>query len=194
MFEIEKKYRLPPEQRPLLEKRLVERYGAARRLREEDVHGFTSAQKHYLRLRTSGESTKLIAKGPTQLSSDGIRIRPEYEVPIEGAAFEAARHLVELLTIEPLPAMRRTRSVWKIAEQAEIVIDDLDALPDQPFVELEVLGTDRESAQATIRSFEGELGLDPAWQEVKSYAQILVDIPSPSQEVAANPQENVMND
>ncbi|MBW4697160.1 MAG: CYTH domain-containing protein [Aphanocapsa lilacina HA4352-LM1] len=182
MFEVEKKYRLPRAQRDALQHKLTECYGPPRVLREEDVHGFTSPEKHYLRLRASGDSLKLIAKGPTQLSADGIRSRREIEVPLSPQVLDAARSLVQLIATDALPAMRRTRSVWKLGEDAEVVLDDLDALPEEPFVELEILASDQAAALSRLRTWEERLGLDPTWQEVKSYAQILSELISPPPE------------
>ncbi len=187
MFEIEKKYRIPTAERVPLEQRLNEAYGPPERLRESDLHGFTSDQKHYLRLRRSNDAVKLIAKGPTTVSADGIRRRQEIELPIPEDSFDRAQQLVQLLTIEPLPPMHRERLVWKLESGSEAVLDQLDALPEQAFVELEVLGTDADAAQNRLRALEAKLGLDPTWYEVRSYAQILSDT------VAGNSQENVTN-
>lgn len=187
MFEIEKKYRIPPAERTALEHRLSETFGQPERLRESDLHGFTSEQKHYLRLRRSNDAVKLIAKGPTTVSDDGIRRRQEIELAIPEGSFDQAQRLVELLTIASLPPMHRERLVWKLESGSEAVLDSLDALPDQAFVELEVLGTDADAAQDRLRALEAQLGLDPTWYEVRSYAQILSDT------VTEKSQENVTN-
>lgn len=177
MFEVEKKYNVPPEARARVRGQLTERHGPPGSLREEDIHGFTSPEKHYLRMRRSGERLVLTAKGPTELSADGIRSRKEVEVPLSVETAAAAQALVELLCIDRLPTMSRERLVWKL-EGAEVVMDLLDALPDHVFIEVEVLATDRESALGRLRELEPLLGLAPEWQETRSYAQILRDLAS----------------
>lgn len=177
MFEVEKKYNVPPDARARVCGQLTERHGPPVSLREEDIHGFTSPEKHYLRMRRSGERLMLIAKGPTELSPDGIRSRQEVEVPLSVETAAAARSLVELLCIDPLPAISRERLVWKL-DSAEVVMDLLDALPDHVFVEVEVLATDRETALGRLRELEPLLGLAPEWQETRSYAQIFRDLTS----------------
>ncbi len=175
MLEIEKKYKIPAAALSDLRSHLVALYGEPKALREEDFHGFTNGEGNYLRLRRSGTKVLLIAKGPTTLSADGIRSRQEVEVGLAPEVFDQARTLVQLLCIEKLPAVQRERLVWKIPEGGEVVMDFLDALPDEVFVEVEVLGTDQPAALEKLRDFEVTLGLNPEWQETRSYARILQD-------------------
>lgn len=178
MFEIEKKYKIPPEAVSQLRKTIEASHGTPRSRQEEDLHGYTSPAKHYLRLRRSGPELKLIAKGPSTVTSDGIKQRLEVEIPIAEANAAQARQLVELLAVERLPDLRRERLVWK-APSGEIVMDFLEALPGSVFVEVEVLSTDQETAQEQLRAHEHQLGLHPEWQELRNYGQILQDLPSP---------------
>lgn len=178
MFEIEKKYNIPPEAVSRLRETIEARHGTPRSRQEEDLHGYTSPAKHYLRLRRSGPELKLIAKGPSTITSDGIKQRLEVEIPIAEANAAQARQLVELLAVERLPGLRRERLVWK-APSGEIVMDFLEALPGSVFVEVEVLSTDQETAQEQLRALEHQLGLHPEWQELRNYGQILQDLPSP---------------
>ncbi|MBC8122397.1 MAG: CYTH domain-containing protein [Gemmatimonadaceae bacterium] len=175
MFEIEKKYNIPQEAIPRLREAIEARYGAPRSLQEEDLHGYTSPTKNYLRLRRSGSELKLIAKGPSTVTFDGIKQRLEVEIPIAQAFASHARQLVELLIVEPLPGLRRERLVWQAQSDAEIVMDFLEALPDSVFVEVEVLSTDQETAREQLRELERQLGLHPEWQELRNYGQILQD-------------------
>jgi len=177
-FEVEKKYGVPAEFQQSLESKLRARFGEPHILEEEDLHGFTSSTGHYLRLRRSAGKLKLIAKGPTTLTADGIRSRREVEVPLAPESLEAARNLVALLCVTPLPTMRRQRLAWQL-QDAEVVLDRLDALPGQVYIEVEVLGTDESAARARLRALEVDLCLDPAWQETRSYAQILQEAGTP---------------
>lgn len=176
MLEIEKKYKVPAASVANLRQSLTALYGEPKALREEDFHGFTNGEGNYLRLRRSGTKVLLIAKGPTTLSVDGIRSRQEVEVGLAPEVFDQARSLVELLCTEKLPAVQRERLVWKISEGGEVVMDFLDALPDKVFVEVEVLGTDQPAALEKLRHLELALGLNPEWQETRSYARILQDL------------------
>jgi adenylate cyclase, class 2 len=175
MLEIEKKYKIPAATLLNLRSHLSSLYGEPKALREEDFHGFTNGEGNYLRLRCSGTKVMLIAKGPTALSTDGIRSRQEVEVLLAPEVLDQARNLVQLLCTEQLPAVQRERLVWKIPEGGEVVMDFLDALPDEVFVEVEVLGTDQSTALEKLRHFERTLGLNPEWQETRSYARILQD-------------------
>jgi adenylate cyclase, class 2 len=176
MLEIEKKYKIPAAMLSDLRSHLLSSYGEPKTLREEDFHGFTNAEGNYLRLRCSEAKVMLIAKGPTTLSADGIRSRQEVEVVLAPEVVDQARNLVQLLCTEKLPAVQRERLVWKIPEGGEVVMDFLDALPEEVFVEVEVLGTDHNAALEKLRHFERVLGLDPEWQETRSYARILQDL------------------
>jgi adenylate cyclase, class 2 len=175
VLEIEKKYNIPTAMHSAVRSHLSSLYGEPKALREEDFHGFTNGEGNYLRLRRSGTKVLLIAKGPTTLSADGIRSRQEVEVGLSPEVLDQARHLVQLLCTEKLPAVQRERLVWKIPEGGEVVMDFLDALPDDVFVEVEVLGTDQGAALEKLRHFEQAFGLNPEWQETRSYARILQD-------------------
>jgi adenylate cyclase, class 2 len=174
-MEIEKKYKVPSSAVHELRHNFSASYGSPNALREEDFHGFTNAEGNYLRLRRSGTKVLLIAKGPTTISTDGIRSRQEVEVGLTPEVLDQARDLVQLLCTEKLPAVQRERLVWKIPEGGEVVMDFLDALPDDVFVEVEVLGTDQDAALEKLRHLEHTLGLNPEWQETRSYARILQD-------------------
>jgi adenylate cyclase, class 2 len=176
VLEIEKKYNIPTAMHSAVRSHLSSLYGEPKALREEDFHGFTNTAGNYLRLRRSGAKVMLIAKGPTTLSADGIRSRQEVEVALAPEAIDQARKLVQLLCTEKLPTVQRERLVWKIPEGGEVVMDFLDALPNEVFVEVEVLGTDQNVALEKLRHFELMLGLNPEWQETRSYARILQDL------------------
>lgn len=114
-----------------------------------------------LRLRRYGEQRLLTYKGP--VSYDGpVKIRPEWEVGVEGLA--RLRDIFEELGFTVVARYEKDREVWRL-DDVEIV---LDHTPMGDFVEVE--GPAR-SLEASARS----IGLDPTTAVRGSYPSLWQD-------------------
>jgi len=159
-IEIEKKYRLEPEQvEPL-----------RRRLREGGAEGWGSAEfeenviytgpgldpaRRVLRLRRKGEHAVFTFK-ERDLSDSPVKRQREEETEVSDA--DALASILEALGYRPVLVYEKRRETWRMAG-AEVVIDEL---PFGLFVEIE-------GEEARILEAEKLLGLDGAEAEHASY-------------------------
>lgn len=160
--EIEKKYRLMPEQRETLSRRLRQ-VGATLRGREFEVNtlytgGNLDTRRQVLRVRRINDEAILTYKERSE-SSSAIKQHREDETRVEDAAALGA--ILEALGYKPSLVYEKSRATWHIKE-AEVVLDEL---PFGLFLEIE-------GEEAAIREVEGLLNLENAEAEMATYPEL----------------------
>ena len=162
-IEVEKKYRLEPEQFGPLRRRLRE-VGAEERGSaefEENViytgPGLDPARR-VLRLRRKGDRAVFTFK-ERDLSGSPIKRQREEETEVSDAAAMAS--ILEALGYRPVLVYEKLRETWRVAD-AEVVLDEL---PFGLFVEIE-------GEEARILEVEKLLGLDGAEAEHAPYPEL----------------------
>lgn len=111
-----------------------------------------------LRLRRYGDARRLTYKGPVSYEGP-VKIRPEWEVGIEGLA--GLRAIFEELGFSIVARYEKDRETWRL-DDAEIV---LDHTPMGDFVEVE-------GPARTIEASALSLGLDPTTAVRGSYPSL----------------------
>ena len=161
-IEIEKKYRLTPEQRSTLTQKLRDvgaRY-SGEALEENTLYegGPIDFNRSVLRLRRIGETAVLTYKERLSVDSDAKHQREE-ETKIGDP--EAMRSILEAIGFTARLVYEKRRQTWKL-DDTEIVIDEL------PFgLFLEIEGT-----EDGIRSVEEKLGTEKLEMESSTYPQL----------------------
>jgi adenylate cyclase, class 2 len=159
-IEIEKKYRLRPEQVGPLRARLKEVGAEGRGSAEFEENviytgpGLDPARR-VLRLRRKGDRTVFTFK-ERDLSGSAVKRQREEETEVADARALAA--ILEALGYSPVLVYEKRRETWTVAD-TEVVIDEL---PFGLFVEIE-------GDEARIVEAEALLGLDGAEAEHASY-------------------------
>jgi adenylate cyclase class 2 len=161
-IEIEKKYRLLPEQREALSRRLRQ-VGAVLEGKEFEENtlyagGNLDARRQVLRLRRVGDAAILTFK-EKHASESAIRRHREEETRVEDAAVMS--EILEALGYKPALVYEKCRATWHV-RQTEVVIDEL---PFGLFVEIE--GEEKE-----IEEVERLLDLSSAEAEMSSYPEL----------------------
>ncbi len=116
-----------------------------------------------LRLRQVDSAVVLTYKGPKL--GTGTKTRREVEVAVDD--FEKTLEILKLLGFIPSGTVEKERDIYKLGD-IEICIDRVDGVGN--FVELELMGTDRERVEQELFSLAGELGLSRF--ETKSYLEL----------------------
>ena len=163
-IEIEKKYRLTPEQLQLLAEKLP-KVGAARVGREFEEntlyrHPAIDQQTSVLRVRRIGERTILTFKQqlPTLTSA---KYRREEETEIENYA--ALTAVLQVLGCVPAVVYEKHRETWRLRD-AEVVVDEL---PYGWFMEIE-------GSEEGIEEIEQLLSIEGLTVETATYPQLTV--------------------
>jgi adenylate cyclase, class 2 len=161
-IEIEKKYRLTPEQRELLRTRLP---AIGAELRGEDFEENTlysgsgiEIGRCVLRLRRTDDSATLTYKSRIP-SNSAIKHQQEDETLISDP--EAMDAILDALGFAPALVYEKRRTTWRLRE-AEIVIDEL---PFGLFMEIE-------APESEIRRIETELAVKGLRAERNSYPEL----------------------
>lgn len=163
MIEVEKKYRLRPEQVGPLRERLREAgaESAGGEVFEENViyagPGLDPLSR-VLRLRRAGGRAVFTYKERDSARSD---IKRQREEETEVADADALAAILEALGYSPALVYEKRRSTWTLAG-AEVVVDEL---PFGHFVEIE-------GEEASILEAERLLGLESAEAERSSYPEL----------------------
>jgi adenylate cyclase class 2 len=163
-IEIEKKYRLLPEQREALSQRLRQ-VGAVLEGKEFEENtlyagGNLDTRSQVLRLRRVGGAAILTFKEKEpRVSGSAIRRHREDETRVEDAAVMSA--ILEALGYTPSLVYEKCRATWHV-RRTEVVIDEL---PFGLFVEIE--GEEKE-----IEEVERLLDLSSAEAEMASYPEL----------------------
>jgi adenylate cyclase class 2 len=160
--EIEKKYRLLPEQRETVSQRLRQ-VGATLQGREFEENtlyagGNLNARNQVLRLRRVGGEAILTFKERYK-SDSAIKHQREDETRVEDAA--ALDAILEALGYKPALVYEKRRATWHV-RQAEVVLDEL---PFGLFIEIE-------GAEEAIQEVEDLLDLASAEAEMDSYPEL----------------------
>jgi adenylate cyclase class 2 len=134
-----------------------------------------------LRLRRNGTENRITYKGPRRAGP--TKTREEIEIPVaqgEGA-FRQLSRLFENLGFQPVATIRKTRSIYFLADpphEIEVTLDHLERLGD--FAEIEIVAdaeSDLPAAQAAVLSLAAELGLTEV--EPRSYLRMLLETQQP---------------
>lgn len=160
--EIEKKYRLTPEQREALAQRL-RHVGATLQGKEFEENtlyagGNLDARRQVLRVRRAGDETILTYKERSE-SKSAIRQQREDETRVEDAAALAV--ILDALGYKPSLVYEKRRVTWHV-RQAEVVLDEL---PFGLFVEIE-------GEEQVITEVESLLKLEEAEAEMATYPEL----------------------
>lgn len=160
--EIEKKYRLTPEQREALSQRLRE-VGAVLQGKEFEENtlyagGNLEPRRQVLRLRRIGDKAILTYK-ERYASASAIKHQREDETQIADAA--ALDTILAALGFRPFLVYEKRRATWRI-RQAEVVLDEL---PFGLFVEIE-------GAEKEIEEVESLLNLADVEAEMATYPEL----------------------
>jgi len=163
-IEIEKKYRLTPEQLQLLAEKLPQ-VGATRvgREFEENMlyrHPGIDQQTSVLRVRRIGERTVLTFKQQLPTSTSA-KYRREEETEVENCA--ALTAVLQVLGCVPAVVYEKRRETWRLRD-AEIVIDEL---PFGWFMEIE-------GSEGGIEEIERLLSIEGLTVETATYPQMTV--------------------
>jgi adenylate cyclase class 2 len=161
-IEIEKKYRLLPEEREALSRRLRQ-VGATLQGKEFEENtlyagGNLDARRQVLRLRRVGEAAILTYK-ERHASASAIKRQREDETRVEDA--DATGAILEALGYKPALVYEKRRTTWHVG-QTEVVLDEL---PFGLFVEIE-------GAEDDIRKVESLLELSSTEAEMDSYPEL----------------------
>jgi adenylate cyclase, class 2 len=161
-IEIEKKYRLTPEQRERLMVRL-QGSGATHEgeeLEENTLYagGNLDISRQVLRLRRVGNKGILTYK-ERRASESAIKQHREDETGVEDV--EALTAILDALGYKPTLVYEKRRATW-LWKNAEIVVDEL---PFGLFVEIE-------GEESVIGEVEQSLGLDEAEAEMATYPEL----------------------
>jgi adenylate cyclase, class 2 len=160
--EIEKKYRLTPEQRERVVARLDQISGKPEREEFEEntlfTGGLLNIARSILRLRRIGETALLTYKERFP-SSSPIKHQREDETRVEDAG--AMTSILDGLGFEPALVYEKRRATWRL-ENAEVVLDEL---PFGLFMEIE-------GDEEAIGRIERLLGLEDIQAESESYPQL----------------------
>ena len=161
--EIEKKYRLMPEQREALSHRLRQ-VGATLEGREFEVNtlytgGNLDTRRQVLRVRRVNDEAILTYKERSSDSRSSIRQHREDETRVEDAAALGA--ILEALGYRPTLIYEKSRATWHI-QGAEVVLDEL---PFGLFVEIE-------GEEKSINEVESLLNLENAEAEMATYPEL----------------------
>jgi adenylate cyclase class 2 len=161
-IEIEKKYRLTPEQRERLLVRLQESDATHEgdELEENTLYGGGNLDisRQVLRLRRVGDKGILTYK-ERRASASAIKQHREDETGVEDV--EALIAILEALGYKPALVYEKRRVTWHW-KNAEIVVDEL---PFGLFVEIE-------AEERVIDEVEQSLGLDEAEAEMATYPEL----------------------
>lgn len=160
--EIEKKYRLTPEQRAALSHRLRE-VGATLQNREFEENtlyagGSLDPRHQVLRLRRVGDAAVFTYKERHE-SASAIKRHREDETRVEDAA--ALASILEALGYRPTLVYEKRRTTWHV-RQTEVVLDEL---PFGLFVEIE-------GEENDITEIENLLNLSSAEAEMSTYPEL----------------------
>jgi len=162
MIEIEKKYRLTPDQKKAILSRL--RSLGLRRIKKEFEENILytgsnlNIRSAVVRLRKVGERTTLTYK-KRFASASAIKRQLEEETDVSNAG--AVQAILQHLGLTPSVVYEKRRQTWRMGA-AELVIDEL---PFGLFMEIE--GT-----AAEIRRIEKELNLNGVRPEKQTYPQL----------------------
>lgn len=160
--EIEKKYRLTPEQRSALIRQLrdVGAQDEGEELEENTLYegGPIDFNRNVLRLRRIGETAVLTYKERLSVDSNAKHQREE-ETKIDNA--DAMRSILEAIGFIARLVYEKRRQTWLLGE-TEIVIDEL---PFGLFMEIE-------AAEEDILAVERELGIENLQTESSTYPQL----------------------
>ena len=161
-IEIEKKYRLTPEQKKAIVSRLREL--KVRRIKKEFEENILFAglnldiRSTVVRLRKVGNRTILTYK-KRFISSSTIKRQLEEETEVSNS--EATQAILKQLGLTPSVVYEKRRETWRIGA-AELVIDEL---PFGLFMEIE-------GPAAEIRKIEKDLNLNGVRAENQTYPQL----------------------
>lgn len=161
-IEIEKKYRLTPDQRERLRLRLSE-VGATRQGEEFEENtlyagGNLSTRQCVLRLRRTGDAAILTYKERFP-STSAIKRQREDETLVEDA--EAMAAILDALGYRPALVYEKRRETWHVAN-CEVVVDEL---PFGLFMEIE-------GDETAINETEDLLDLSDVEAEMATYPQL----------------------
>jgi adenylate cyclase class 2 len=161
-IEIEKKYRLTPDRRERLSRRLREVCATRQGEEFEENTLYAGGQLHtrpcVLRLRRIGDAAILTYK-ERYPSASAIKHQREDETRVEDAAAMAA--ILEALGYRPALVYEKRRETWHVAG-AEVVLDEL---PFGLFLEIE-------GDEAAIEAAEKLLDLSDVEAEMATYPQL----------------------
>jgi adenylate cyclase class 2 len=125
--------------------------------REEDLY-FNHPARDYrvtdeaLRIRSSGDKCFLTYKGPKQPGPAKIREELELEIP----SAERGRQLLEKLGFHPVTMVRKKRDIYRLGD-ITVCLDQVENLGQ--FVELELVGLEREEAEKKLLELAAAIGL-----------------------------------
>lgn len=116
-----------------------------------------------LRIRREGKSAKLTYKGPKLSGRSKTRHEKELVLP-DGDSME---EVLLLLGFTKAGVVSKTRELYKLDDVA-ICLDEVDGLGS--FIELEILGTDKEAGEDKLFELAARFGLERF--EKKSYLEL----------------------
>src|SRR6266568_6879751 len=173
MIEIERKFRLKPEQKGNIEETLRADYGPLETIHQVDqvfLHGIDSFADFtrgdpVARLRTTNDETTLAYKRSINKAGDAV----EHEL-IVGSA-ETMAEILKEMDYRPVTTVTKDRIVAKAGELA-IMLDSVVGAGD--FLEIEILAADESAlpvAERQIMDKAAEFGLTETDIELRKYDQ-----------------------
>jgi adenylate cyclase, class 2 len=178
MIEIERKFRLNPDQGSALDERLQADHGPLERVHQVDevfLHGMTSFANFkqgdpVMRLRTVDGQTQFTYK--RRLDSAGDMV--EHEVDVSSA--DTMRAVIRELGYLPVTVVDKRRLEAKIGGMA-ITHDQVEGLGD--FCEIEIMAEDESAipaAEAQIMAEAGKYGFGADQLEPRQYDQLVAQL------------------
>jgi adenylate cyclase class 2 len=160
--EIEKKYRLAPDERDALALKLRQSGGVFERQEFEEntlyAGGNLDSRRQVLRLRRVGDAAVFAYKERYE-SGSAIKHQREDETRVEDAAALSA--ILDALGFRPALVYEKRRATWRVG-QTEVVLDEL---PFGLFVEIE-------GEEKDIEEVESLLNLTSAEAEMSTYPEL----------------------
>lgn len=130
-----------------------------------------------LRVRTTGDSSRITYKGPRQPGL--VKTREEIELPVGSGLddLSALLRMWQLLGFQPVATVRKTRELFHLDVDGlpfEVGLDTVDGLG--PFAEVEILAPDDSllpALQSSVQSLSSSLGL--VFPEPRSYLRMILE-------------------